>query len=166
VPAGVDRVEEALKQAQRATDELREIVSGILPAALTSGGLHGGVESLLADLPLPVDAAIDVPRIAVDVETTAYFVIAEALTNVVKHARAGRAWVRADLSAGTIRIEVGDDGVGGARTDGGSGLTGLFDRVEARGGRLEVSSEPGRGTTIVATLPVGDAGDRPGPAAA
>jgi signal transduction histidine kinase len=93
---------------------------------------------------------------AVEVETTAYFVIAEALTNVVKHARAGRAWVLAGLRAGTIRIEVGDDGVGGARAGQGSGLTGLFDRVEARGGQLRISSPPGRGTTIEATLPVGE----------
>ncbi|MFI5952860.1 GAF domain-containing protein [Cryptosporangium sp. NPDC051539] len=156
LPTGVDRVEEALKHAQRATTELREIVSGILPAALTRSGLRGGVESLLADLPLPVDALVDVPRVAVEVETTAYFVIAEALTNVVKHAQAGRAWIRAELSAGAIRIEVRDDGEGGAEAGRGSGLTGLFDRVEAGGGRLRVSSPPGKGTTIEATLPVGD----------
>ncbi len=156
VPAGVARVEEALKHAQRATAELREIVSGILPAALTRSGLRGGVASLLSDLPLRVDAAIEVPRVAVEVETTAYFVIAEALTNVVKHAKAGRAWVSAGLTAGMIRIEVGDDGIGGARTGAGSGLTGLFDRVEARGGHLRVSSPPGEGTTIEATLPVGE----------
>ncbi len=165
VPTGVDRVEEALKHAQRATGELRELVSGILPAALTRSGLRGGVESLLADLPLPVDTAVEVPRMAVEIETTAYFVIAEALTNVVKHARASRVWVRADLDAGAVRIEVGDDGVGGARAGEGSGLTGLLDRVEVRGGRLRISSPPGRGTTIEATLPVdvppGPTPDRP-----
>jgi signal transduction histidine kinase len=156
LPAAVDQVEEALKHAHRATDELREIVSGILPAALTRSGLRGGVESLLADQPLPVDAAVDVPRLAVEVETTAYFVIAEALTNVAKHAKAGHAWVRAGLHDGVLRIEVGDDGTGGARTADGSGLTGLFDRVEARGGRLRISSPPGHGTTIEATLPAGE----------
>jgi signal transduction histidine kinase len=104
-----ERVEEALKQAQLATAELRELVSGILPAALTRTGLRGGVESLLADLPLPVDADIDVPRLAVEVETTAYFVVAEALTNVVKHARAGRAWVVAGLAGESLRVAVGDD---------------------------------------------------------
>jgi signal transduction histidine kinase len=162
VPGGLERVEEALKQAQRATDELREIVSGILPAALTRRGLRGGVESLLADLPLAVEADLDVPRMAVEVETTGYFVIAEALTNVVKHAGAGRAWIRLSLSSGTLRIEVGDDGVGGARTGQGSGLTGLFDRVEARGGRLWVVSPPGAGTTIEATLPFSEPpGGRP-----
>jgi signal transduction histidine kinase len=123
---------------------------------LTRSGLRGGVESLLADQPHIVDAAVDVPRMAVEVETTAYFVIAEALTNIVKHANAGRAWVRAGLRAGALRIEVGDDGVGGARVGAGSGLTGLFDRVEARGGQLRVTSPPGEGTTVEATLPVGD----------
>ncbi|AGL15487.1 GAF domain-containing protein [Actinoplanes sp. N902-109] len=155
VPTGIDRVEEALKQARRATAELRELVSGILPASLTRSGLRGGVESLLIDLPLPVDADIDVPRLAVEVETTAYFVVAEALTNVVKHARAARAWVVVMLDDGTLAIEVGDDGVGGARTGQGSGLTGLLDRVEARGGQLYVSSPPGAGTTVRATLPAG-----------
>ncbi|MEU8821606.1 GAF domain-containing protein [Actinoplanes sp. NPDC048796] len=155
VPTTIDHVEEALRHAQRATDELREIVSGILPATLTRSGLRGGVESLLTDLPLPVEAAIEVPRLAVEVETTAYFVIAEALTNVVKYAQASRAWVHAGLSAGALRIAVGDDGVGGAHAGQGSGLTGLFDRVEAHGGRLRISSPPGRGTMIEATLPTG-----------
>lgn len=156
VATSIDRIEEALLHAQRASHELREIVSGILPAALTRSGLRGGVESLLADQPLPVDVAIEVPRLAVEDETTAYFVIAEAVTNIVKHATAGRAWIRAGLSAGILGIEVGDDGVGGARVGRGSGLTGLFDRVEARGGQLRVSSPPGQGTTIEATLPVGE----------
>ena len=155
MPAGLDRVEEALKHAQKASAELRAIVSGILPASLTRRGLSGGVESLLADLPLPVDADVEVPRMAVDIETTAYFIVAEALTNVVKHAKASRARVRASLGDGVIRVEVGDDGVGGAQAGRGSGLTGLFDRVEAHGGRLRISSPPGRGTTIEATLPLG-----------
>jgi signal transduction histidine kinase len=155
VAGGIDRVDEALRHAQRATDQLRELVSGILPAALARRGLRGGVDSLRADLPLPVDATIDVPRLTADVETTAYFVVAEALTNVVKHARAGRAWVRADVRAGAVHIEVGDDGVGGARAGAGSGLTGLFDRVEARGGQLRVFSPAGQGTTIEATVPIG-----------
>ena len=155
VPAGIDGVDEALTHAQRATDELRELVRGILPAALIRGGLRGGVESLLADLPLPVETDIDVPRVAVEAETTAYFVIAEALTNVVKHARAARAWVRAELVGTSIRIEIGDDGVGGARTGAGSGLTGLFDRVEASGGHLRLTSPAGQGTTVAAMLPLG-----------
>jgi signal transduction histidine kinase len=158
VPTSIDRVEEALKHARKATADLRGIVSGILPASLTRSGLRGGVESLLVDLPLPVDAEVEVPRLAVEVETTAYFVVAEALTNVVKHARATRAWVVVALHDRSLHVEVGDDGVGGAQTGRGSGLTGLFDRVEARGGQLQVSSPPGSGTTVTAILPAGEAG--------
>lgn len=156
VPGGIDRIEEALEHAQRATDQLRELVSGILPSALTRKGLRGGVESLLADLPLPVEAVIDVPRLPAQAETTAYFVVAEALTNVVKHAHATRAWVHARVSADAVHIQVGDDGTGGARAGTGSGLTGLFDRVEACGGTLTVNSAAGEGTTVEAVMPVGE----------
>jgi signal transduction histidine kinase len=156
VLASIGRIEEALKHAQRATDQLRELVSGILPSMLTRKGLRGGVESLLADLPLPVDAVIDVPRLPAQVETTAYFVIAEALTNVVKHADASQARVLARASAGEVHIEVGDDGVGGAQAETGSGLTGLFDRVEACGGTLRIDSPVGQGTTVEATVPIGE----------
>lgn len=152
---GAERVAEALRNAQKASADLRELVSGILPAALARRGLPGGVESLLADLPLPVEAVIDVPRLPVEVETTAYFVIAEALTNVVKHAHASRAGVTIDVAGDVVRVEIRDDGVGGADPGGGSGLTGLFDRVDAGGGRLRISSPPGQGTTIEATLPIG-----------
>lgn len=149
----LERVEEALAHAERANEELRELVSGILPAALTRAGLPGGVGSLVTDLPVRVHAAIDVPRLAPELETTAYFVIAEALTNVVKHAKAEHVRVLATLSDGAVRVEVSDDGVGGARADDGSGLTGLFDRVEARGGTLDVRSPPREGTTLKAILP-------------
>ncbi len=113
------------------------------------------MESLIRDLPLPVDATIDVPRLSPEIETTAYFVVAEALTNVVKHARARRAWVVASVDGAVVRIAVRDDGVGGARLGLGSGLTGLFDRVEARGGTLQIISPEGDGTTIEASVPVG-----------
>jgi signal transduction histidine kinase len=96
------------------------------------------------------------PRLPAEIETTAYFVVAEALTNVVKHARASHAWVRASLSAGAVHVEVGDDGVGGAQAGTGSGLTGLFDRVEARGGTLRINSPAGKGTTVEATVPIGE----------
>ena len=128
--------------------------AGILPSTLTRKGLIGGVESLIRDLPLPVDATIDVPRLSPEIETTAYFVVAEALTNVVKHARATRAWVVASVDGAVVRIAVRDDGVGGARLGLGSGLTGLFDRVEARGGTLQITSSQGDGTTIEASVPV------------
>jgi signal transduction histidine kinase len=147
-------VDESLAHAQRATSELRDIVHGILPASLSRGGLRGGVESLIASHPLPVSASIDVPRLAPATETTAYFVIAEALTNVVKHAGATRAEVSAGVNGRWLTVMVRDDGAGGAVPARGSGLTGLYDRVEAGEGTLTVTSPPGRGTTVRAVLPV------------
>jgi signal transduction histidine kinase len=162
VAAGAEHVAEGLRHAERANEALRELASGILPAVLTQNGLRGGVELLLDDLPMPVEACIDVPRLSPETETTAYFIIAEALTNVVKHAQARQAWVAVTLDAGAVRIEVRDDGVGGARPGEGSGLTGLFDRVEAHGGTMRVTSSVGQGTTLEARVPVG----RPRPPAA
>jgi signal transduction histidine kinase len=152
--SGMLRVQEGLQQADRANRALRELVTGILPASLARRGLAGGIESLVFDLPIRVEADIDVPRLAQQTETTAYFVVAEALTNVVKHAAADRAWVTARLAGDALSIEVRDNGVGGARAGVGSGLTGLFDRVDARGGSLRITSLAGQGTTIQATVPL------------
>jgi signal transduction histidine kinase len=149
-----DLVAEALEQAQKAALELSDVVRGILPAALTRGGLRAGLESLVGDLPVPVDLVVDTGRLGADVETTAYFVAAEALTNVVKHAHADRAAVSVATEDGRLVVEVRDDGVGGADAAGGTGITGLFDRVDAAGGTLVVSSPPGAGTTVRATLPL------------
>ena len=149
-----DLLDEALTNAQRASKELRNIVRGILPASLTRGGLRSGLESLLEDLALPVVLWVSVPRLSPHIETTAYFVVAEAITNVVKHARATRAAVDITIRGGSLIIQVRDDGIGGADARGGSGLTGLHDRVEAGNGTLTVSSEHGVGTTVVATLPL------------
>ncbi|MEO5833639.1 MAG: GAF domain-containing protein [Nakamurella sp.] len=147
-------VDEALRNAEHASRELRDVVRGILPASLTRGGLRSGVESLVADLPLPVDVRIIVPRLPADTETTAYFVVAEALTNVVKHARATRATVEVTLQAELLAIEVRDDGIGGADPDRGTGLTGLLDRVDAAEGSFTVTSPAGQGTTLHAALPL------------
>jgi signal transduction histidine kinase len=87
------------------------------------------------------------------VEATAYFILSEALTNVAKHARASRAWVAVDDGGGRLEIDVRDDGIGGAAMSGGSGLRGLADRVEAVGGRIDVRSEPGAGSTVHAEIP-------------
>ena len=153
-PAAAGRfVAEALRSAERANRELRDVVRGILPAALTRGGLRPGIESLVADLPLPVDLRIDVPRLPAGVETTAYFIVAEALTNVVKHARAAHAWVEVSREDGRLVVDVRDDGAGGADARRGSGLTGLHDRVAANDGRLSISSPPGQGTRVRALLP-------------
>jgi signal transduction histidine kinase len=151
-------VAEALEQAQRATSELRELSHGIMPSVLTRGGLQSAVEALAARTPLPVQFDVGVGRLPPVVEATAYFVVAEALTNVAKHAHARSAEVVARLDAGTLRVDVRDDGVGGARLDG-SGLTGLADRLAALDGRLRVESAPGAGTLVEAAIPVGAAAE-------
>ena len=147
-------VDESLEQAQRAVNEMSDIVRGILPAALTRGGLRAGVESLVVDLPLDIDLRVECDRLSLDLETTAYFVAAESLTNVVKHAHADRASVSIRVEGGHLVVEVADEGVGGAQRTGGTGITGLFDRIDAAGGTLTVTSPPGEGTTVCATLPL------------
>jgi PAS domain S-box-containing protein len=146
---------EALEHAQQATAGLRELAHGILPAALTTGGLRAGVETLVSGMAVPVATDVSVDRLSSVVEATAYFVVAEALTNVVKHARATHAEVSVAVEGGTLRVAVRDDGAGGARPDG-TGLTGLRDRLEALDGRLLVDSRPGRGTSVVAEIPLSD----------
>jgi signal transduction histidine kinase len=154
----VELIDEALRNAERASSELRDVVRGILPAALIRGGLRTGLESLAGDLALPVDVRVDVrvaaPRLPVHVETTAYFIVAEALTNVTKHAQATRATVEVDLQAGVLMIDVRDDGVGGADPARGTGLVGLLDRIEAADGAFTITSPAGRGTTVHAELPL------------
>jgi signal transduction histidine kinase len=152
--SAAELVEEALTNAERANSELRDVVRGILPAALTRGGLRTGLESLVADLAVPVDVHVAVPRLSAQTETTAYFIIAEALTNVVKHARASRATVEVAIETGRLSITVSDDGAGDADPARGTGLTGMLDRVEAGEGTLEITSPAGIGTTLRATLPL------------
>jgi PAS domain S-box-containing protein len=148
-------VGEALDHAQQATEELRELARGIMPAVLTRGGLAAGVEALASRTPVPVDVDVSVDRLSGAIEATAYFVIAEALTNVAKHAHAKRAAVRARIEDSALRIEVRDDGVGGVRSDG-SGLLGLRDRLAALDGKLHIESRAGRGTRVFADIPVRD----------
>jgi signal transduction histidine kinase len=151
-------VAEALRHAEQANSELRELAHGILPAALTRGGLRAGVEGLVSRVSLPVSVEVSVERLSAGVEATAYFVISEALTNVVKHACAQGASVTARVERGELRVDVRDDGVGGARGGHGTGLGGLADRVAAVDGRLVLESPRGGGTRVCALLPV------PGPA--
>jgi signal transduction histidine kinase len=151
--AGPELVDEAVGHAERANAELRELVHGILPALLTRRGLQAAVRELASRMPLPV--AVDVPdtRLPPATEATAYFVVAEALTNVVKHANARTAAVTAAVAPDRLEVEVHDDGVGGARADGG-GLLGLEDRLAALDGILRVESAAGAGTRIAATIPL------------
>jgi signal transduction histidine kinase len=148
-------VAESLAHAERATEELRELAHGILPAVLTRGGLHAGVQAIAARMPLPVKNAVPVVRLPATVEATAYFVVCEALTNVAKHAGAEHAEVTAQIEEGTLVVQVRDDGVGGAQPEG-SGLVGLADRVAALDGRLQVETPSGGGTLITAAIPVAD----------
>jgi signal transduction histidine kinase len=149
-------VAEALSHAEQAQFELRELAHGILPAALTRSGLRAGVEALVSRAALPVKVDVSVERLPAGLEATAYFVVSEALTNVVKHARAARAHVTAQVERGELRVEVRDDGVGGARGGHGTGLGGLEDRVSALDGRFVLDSPPGAGTCVRAFLPISD----------
>jgi signal transduction histidine kinase len=152
-------VGEALEHAQHANAELRELAHGLLPTVLTRGGLRAGIDAVVTRLDLPVEVDVSAERFAEEIEASAYFIVAEALTNVVKHAHAGRAEVRAFSEDGTLHLEVRDDGIGGA-DPGGHGLVGLQDRATALGGRLKVESPAGGGTLVAATLPLSE---RPSP---
>jgi signal transduction histidine kinase len=148
-----DLVTQALDHAERAMVELRELAHGILPAALTHGGLRAAVEGLASRSLVPVRVDVSIDRLAAPVEATAYFVVAEALTNVIKHARATSATVRARVEDGRLRIEVRDDGIGGARP-GGGGVVGLADRLAVLDGRLRINSPAGGGTLVAADIPL------------
>ena len=120
---------------------------------LTDRGLHAALETLGSRAPVPVELVTQLPdRLPMSVETTAYFLVAEALTNVGKYARASRASVTVRVAGDELDIEVLDDGVGGANPAAGSGLRGLADRVAALQGALDVTSPPGRGTRIHARI--------------
>jgi GAF domain-containing protein len=147
-------VAEALRYTEQANAELRELAHGILPAALIRGGLRAGVEALVSRVPLPVSVDVPRERLPAGVEATAYFVVSEALTNVVKYAKADGARVTARVERGELRVEVRDDGVGGARGGHLTGLGGLEDRVSALDGRLVLESPPSGGTRVCALLPV------------
>jgi signal transduction histidine kinase len=147
-------VEEALAHAEAANGELRELAHGILPSVLSQGGLRAGIAALASRVPWPVSLHVTPERFPAALEAGAYFIIAEALTNAVKHARASGARVTAVIDRGSLRLEVVDDGIGGATTSGGSGLLGLSDRAAALSGQLRVTSPPGHGTVIAALLPI------------
>jgi signal transduction histidine kinase len=151
--AGPALVSEALDEAEQAMAELRELAHGILPEVLTHGGLRAGVQALASRMPVPVENGVSVDRLPAAVEATAYFVVAEALTNVAKHSQAGRAAVAARVEDGALRVQVRDDGVGGARPDG-SGLLGLADRLAALDGHLWVDSPAYFGTLVAADIPL------------
>jgi signal transduction histidine kinase len=144
---------EAFKQLQQGLAELRDLAHGIHPAVLDSRGLAAAVEDLATRSPLPVELRVSPDRVAPAVEAAIYFTIAEALTNVVKHARATHARITVHVAEATIVAEIADDGIGGAATASGSGLRGLADRLHAIGGKLTITSPGGAGTLVRAHAP-------------
>jgi signal transduction histidine kinase len=152
---GFDRIAHEIESV---LDEVRELSRGLHPALLARAGLSPSLRTLARRSPIPVDFAIELgERPPEPIETAVYYVVSEALTNAVKHSHATGISVTVSRTATTLRATVEDDGVGGAEAGGGSGLTGLVDRVEALGGRLALRSPPGGGTSLAIELPL--AGD-------
>src|SRR4051812_37427824 len=148
-------VAQAREEVQQAVKELRELARGIHPAVLSDRGLGPALEALAARAPVPVEVT-GVPEepLPRPVEAAVYFVTAEALTNIAKYAQADTAWVALTIADDRVRLEIRDDGVGGAGSAAGGGVAGLCDRVEALDGELIVESPPGVGTTVTAEIPL------------
>ena len=154
-PGGADALlAEAGDELDSALEELRELARGLHPAVLSERGLRTAIESLALRAPVPVELGpLPSERLPEAIELAAYFVVSEALTNVAKYADATQATVSVERHNGRVVVAVADDGVGGADPGRGSGLSGLADRMMVLEGRLEVESEPGRGTTVKASIP-------------
>jgi signal transduction histidine kinase len=154
VDAMHELIAEASEELSEATAELREFARGIHPAVLTDRGLESAIDALASRAPVPVEIqAIPAERLPPPVESTAYFVVAEALTNVARYSHASHAEVEVTRRNGSLVVEIRDDGIGGADPKRGSGLRGLADRVGAVDGRLRVTSERGAGTVVHADIP-------------
>jgi signal transduction histidine kinase len=154
-PATCEVLEQARSDLGGALAELRELARGIHPAVLTDRGLGPALDALAGRAHVPVDVR-ELPgeRLPLGVEAAAYYLVAEALTNVAKYAGASAATVRVCVKDSQLLVEVADDGVGGADASRGSGIRGLADRVEALDGRLDVDSPPGAGTRVSAAIPL------------
>jgi signal transduction histidine kinase len=152
------RIDAVRLRAGEAVDQLRELARGLYPAGLETRGIEAALRDVAGRCAVPVAVRVLTSDLDGEVGATAFFVTAEALANVAKHAAASCASVTVTRLDRTIRVEVRDDGVGGVGQPFGSGLRGLVDRAEALGGRLDVVSPPGRGTLVVAELPVDGAG--------
>jgi signal transduction histidine kinase len=156
--AGVELLGRAQLATEQALGELRTVVRGILPPVLDDRGLVGALDGLVAGSALPCRLDVHLPtRCAVSVEATAYFVVAEALTNAAKHSGATSVavTVAVDQETSRLRLSVSDDGCGGADESGGSGLAGIRRRVEAYDGKFELTSLPGGPTMMDVSLPCG-----------
>jgi signal transduction histidine kinase len=148
-------VDTARADLRCAVTELRDLARGLHPAVLSQAGLGPALESVAERLPVPVHLDVSPDRFPPTVETAAYFLACEAMTNAARHAGARQVRVVVAAAGDRLCVEVADDGVGGADPVGGSGLTGLYDRVAALGGSLVVDSPPGSGTRIAASIPCG-----------
>ncbi|MEU9186490.1 sensor domain-containing protein [Streptomyces sp. NPDC048484] len=156
-PSGADELlERAQSAAEQALSELRSVARGILPPVLADRGLAGALTGLAASCPVPCRIDVEAPeRCAASVEATAYFVVAETLTNIAKHSGARQAGVTVRSRGGRLFLDITDDGRGGADEAGGSGLTGIRNRIAAHDGTLELASPPGGPTTLKVELPCG-----------
>jgi signal transduction histidine kinase len=154
-----ERIAQAQVQLVRAREELHRLARGIHPRELSEHGLASALAALAGDFPIPVELSVCDGAAPEGVESCAYFVCSEALSNVAKYASASRVRISVTVSAGGgIAVEIEDDGIGGVDPAAGTGLRGLADRVEALGGTFTVLSRPGRGTRLAAVIPSGDDG--------
>jgi signal transduction histidine kinase len=148
-------VSRAVQTLMSVHGDLRELSRGMHPAILSKGGLGPAIKGLMRRSAVPASSNIDIARsLPESIETVAYYVVAEALTNTTKHGRASKVHVSASIDEGHLHVSVSDNGVGGAMLSGGSGLIGLKDRVESVSGKLTVSSPVGQGTTLTVRIPV------------
>jgi signal transduction histidine kinase len=155
-PATQTRLKRARSEVAESLSELRDIAHGLHPAVVSGHGLAVALESLVAATPLDVHLTTDgLPRLSEPLEVAAYYVVSESLTNATKHAHATRVTVDVGVIDGTLVAEIVDDGIGGADSEGGAGLRGLADRVEALNGRLRIWTAAGKGTRVRAELPCG-----------
>lgn len=153
-PELTEALSDALAELQAGLAELRALARGLHPAILTDEGLVAALEGLAGRAPIPVElSAGSLPRLRSQIEATAYYVASEALTNTVRHAGASSAQVTVEQRGGALIVTVSDDGAGGARIEGGSGLRVLSDRVAALDGTLEIDSPASAGTRVRAELP-------------
>jgi signal transduction histidine kinase len=152
---GAPALAAAEKEVVLAIDELRELAHGIRPAALTDGGLGFAVRAIALRSTVPI-TLLELPSTRFDdtVESTAYYLFAEVLSNAQKHANAASIHIRATATTRTLNLEIADDGIGGATEGAGGGLTGLRDRIEALGGTFTINSPSGHGTRIAAAIPL------------
>jgi signal transduction histidine kinase len=147
-------VAEAIDHLEQGLAELRDLARGIHPAVLSERGIAAALQSLAAGTPLPVELQVTSRRVQPVLEAAIYFTVAEALTNIAKHAAATSVRVEVEIEHDSLVAVIADDGVGGVSAAGGSGLRGLADRLRALGGTLVVDSPPGRGTTLRARVPL------------